>query len=355
MRVIISAGGTGGHIYPALSIINKIKEKDKNAEILYIGTTDRMEKDIVPKYNIEYHAIKVRGIDRKLSLDNIRTIKYFMRAVKETKKIMKEFKPDIVIGVGGYVTAPVIYAAHKLKIKTIIHEQNSILGMTNKFLSRYVDAVCISFPDTKVKAKRVVYTGNPSSEDDNSTFDKKEFKLSNNKKLVLIVMGSLGSKVVNDKMKEILPKFNDKDYEVLFITGNDYYDEFNSLKLNKNIKIVPFINNLKRVFKKTDVLVSRAGATTMSEIISFKVPAILVPSPYVTDNHQYKNAMSLVEKNSALLIEEKDLNSDTLINDIESLINDRDKTNLIKNNLSMMSINNSASKIYKLISEIVGE
>ena len=355
MRVIISAGGTGGHIYPALSIINKIKEKDKNAEILYIGTTDRMEKDIVPKYNIEYHAIKVRGIDRKLSLDNIRTIKYFMRAVKETKKIMKEFKPDIVIGVGGYVTAPVIYAAHKLKIKTIIHEQNSILGMTNKFLSRYVDAVCISFPDTKVKAKRVVYTGNPSSEDDNSTFDKKEFKLSNNKKLVLIVMGSLGSKVVNDKMKEILPKFNDKDYEVLFITGNDYYDEFNSLKLNKNIKIVPFINNLKRVFKKTDVLVSRAGATTMSEIISFKVPAIIVPSPYVTDNHQYKNAMSLVEKNSALLIEEKDLNSDTLINDIESLINDRDKTNLIKNNLSMMSINNSASKIYKLISEIVGE
>jgi UDP-N-acetylglucosamine--N-acetylmuramyl-(pentapeptide) pyrophosphoryl-undecaprenol N-acetylglucosamine transferase len=144
--------------------------------------------------------------------------------------------------------------------------------MTNKFLSKYVDAVCISFPDTKVKAKKVVYTGNPSREDDNSIFDKKEFKLSDDKKLVLIVMGSLGSKVVNDKMKEILPKFNDKNYEVLFITGNDYYEEFNNLKLNKNIKIVPFINNLKRVFKKTDVLVTRAGATTMSEIISFKVP-----------------------------------------------------------------------------------
>ena len=224
MRVIISAGGTGGHIYPALSIVNKIKEKDKNADILYIGTTNRMEKDIVPKYNIKYHAIKIRGLDRKLSLDNIRTVKYFITAVKEVKKLMKEFKPDIVIGVGGYVTAPVIYAAHKLKIKTIIHEQNSILGMTNKFLSKYVDAVCISFPDTKVKAKKVVYTGNPSSEDDNSIFDKKEFKLSDDKKLVLIVMGSLGSKVVNDKMKKILPKFNDKNYEVLFITGNDYYE-----------------------------------------------------------------------------------------------------------------------------------
>ena len=355
MRIIISAGGTGGHIYPALSIVNKIKDKDKNAEILYVGTTDRMEKDIVPKYNIEYYAIKIRGIDRKLSLDNIRTVKYFVSAVKEMKKLMKKFKPDIVIGVGGYVTAPVIYAAHKLKIKTIIHEQNSILGMTNKFLSKYVDALCISFPDTKSKAKRVVYTGNPSSEDDKSTFDKKEFNLSNNKKLVLIVMGSLGSKVVNDKMKEILPKFNGKDYEVLFITGNDYFDEFNNLKLDKNIKIVSFVNNLKRVFKKTDVLVSRAGATTMSEIISFKVPSILIPSPYVTDNHQYKNAMSLVEKDSALLIEEKNLNSDILISNIEKLLNDNKKINSIKNNLSMMSINNSASKIYDLICEIVGE
>ncbi len=227
--------------------------------------------------------------------------------------------------------------------------------MTNKFLSKYVDALCISFPDTKSKAKRVVYTGNPSSEDDKSTFDKKEFNLSNNKKLVLIVMGSLGSKVVNDKMKEILPKFNGKDYEVLFITGNDYFDEFNNLKLDKNIKIVPFVNNLKRVFKKTDVLVSRAGATTMSEIISFKVPSILIPSPYVTDNHQYKNAMSLVEKDSALLIEEKNLNSDILISNIEKLLNDNKKINSIKNNLSMMSINNSASKIYDLICEIVGE
>lgn len=355
MRVIISAGGTGGHIYPALSIIKKIKENDKSADILYVGTTDRMEKDIIPKYNIKYHAIKIRGIDRKLSLDNIRTVKYFISAVREMKKLMKEFKPDIVIGVGGYVTAPVIFAAHKLKIKTIIHEQNSILGMTNKFLSKYVDAVCISFPDTKVNAKKVIYTGNPSSEDDNSSFDKKEFNLSNTKKLVLIVMGSLGSKVVNEKMKEILPKFNNKDYEVLFVTGNDYYDEFKSLKLDKNIVIVPFINNLKRVFKKTDILVTRAGATTMSEIISFKVPSILIPSPYVTDNHQYKNAMSLVDKEAALLIEEKDLNSNTLIDNIESLINDKVKVNQIKNNLSMMNINNSASKIYNLIEEIVGE
>jgi len=350
VRVIISAGGTGGHIYPALSIINKIKEKDKDAKILYVGTTDRMEKDIVPKYNIDYFGIKVRGFDRKLSLSNFRTLKYFISSVKIMKKKIKEFKPDVVIGVGGYVTAPVIYAAKKMHIKTIIHEQNSILGMTNKFLSKYVDLVCISFPDTIVKAKKVVYTGNPSNED-NESFDKREFNLSDNKKLVLIVMGSLGSKVVNDYMKEVLPKFNDKDYEVLYVTGNNYYDEFKNLK-SKNVVIVPFVNNLKRVFKKTDVLVSRAGATTMSEIISFKVPSILIPSPYVTDNHQYKNALNLVNKKSALLIEESDI-KEKLVDTIDSLIDDKEKINNIKNNLSMMDIKDSALKIYNLICEVV--
>ena len=354
MRIIISAGGTGGHIYPALSIIKKIKDKDESAEILYVGTTDRMEKDIVPKENIPYYGIKIRGFDRKFSFNNFRTIKYFISGIKEMKKLMKEFKPDIVIGVGGYVTGPVIYAASKLGIKTLIHEQNSILGMTNKFLCKRVDAVAISFKDTIVPAKKVVYTGNPSSEDDDTTFDKKEFDLSNNKKLVLIVMGSLGSKVVSDKLKNILPKFNDKDYEVLCVTGNNYYDEFKNLKLNKNIKVVPFVNNLKRLFKKTDILVTRAGATTMSEIISFKVPSILVPSPYVTDNHQYKNAISLVNKDAGVLVEEENLEED-LIKEIDTLINDKEKINKIRNNLSMMSITDSASKIYDLICEIVGD
>lgn len=349
MRVIISAGGTGGHIYPALSIINKIKEKDKNAEILYVGTTDRMEKDIIPKYGIDYYAIKVRGFDRKLSLSNFRTIKYFIKAVKDMKKIIKTFKPDIVIGVGGYVTGPVIYAAKKMHVKTIIHEQNSVLGATNKFLSKYADAVCTSLPDTK--GKKIIYTGNPSSEITSEKFDKKEYNLSDNKKLVVIVMGSLGSKVVNEKMKGILSKFNNKDYEVLFVTGNNYYDEFKELS-SKNVKIVPFINNLKRVFKKTDVLVSRAGATTISEVISYKVPTILVPSPYVTDNHQYKNAISLVNKDMAILVEEKDLETN-LVDNIDKLINDKELLNKIKNNLSMIETTNSASKIYDVIEKVI--
>ena len=356
MRVIISAGGTGGHIYPALSIINKIKEKDASSEILYIGTTNRMEKDIVPKYNIKYYGIEVRGFDRKLSLKNFKTITCFLKGIKKCKKTIKEFKPDIVIGVGGYVTAPVIYAAHKCRVKTIIHEQNSVLGMTNKFLSRYVDAVATSFKDTQVNAKKVVYTGNPSSEIDTSLkFDKKELNLHNSKKLVLIVMGSLGSKVVNDKFKTILPKFNNKDYEVLFITGKDYFEEFNQIKLNENIKILPYIDNLKKVFPKVDVMVTRAGATTLSEIISYKVPSILIPSPYVTDNHQYKNALSLVNKNAGKLILESDLESDILIKNIEEMLYNKDIKESIKNNLSAMYNKDAALKIYNLIKEVVGE
>ena len=354
MRAIITAGGTGGHIYPALAIIDKIKEMDKSATILYIGTTNRMEKDIIPNHNIDYCGIEIRGFDRKLSLTNFRTIRLFLIAIIKVKKIIKEFKPDIVIGVGGYVSAPVVYAAHKCKIKTIIHEQNSTLGMTNRFLSKYVDAVMTSFENTTVTAKKIVFTGNPSSEIvKDLKFDKKELSLSENKKLVLIVMGSLGSQVVNDMMKNILPEFNNKEYEILFITGKEYYDEFKSLGLSNNIKIVPYIDNMKRVFNKTDVLISRAGATTMSEIISYKVPTILIPSPYVTDNHQFKNAKSLVDKNAAILIEEKDLNQNILIKNIEELLNNKEKVKKIKEELSKLYIPNSKSKIYEVITDTI--
>ena len=351
MRVIITAGGTGGHIYPALSIIDKIKEKDKSASILYIGTTDRMEKDIVPNKGIDYFGIKIRGIDRKFSLKNFKTMYYFIKSVKQVKKKIREFKPDIVIGVGGYVTGPVIYAAHKLHIKTIIHEQNSVLGMTNKFLSKCADVVCVSLPNTPVIAKKVVYTGNPSSTP-NINCDKKELGLKDYKKLVVIVMGSLGSKVVNEKLKSILPKLSNKDYEVLLVTGNNYYDEFKDIKVGNNIIIKPFVDNLKKIFSKTDLLVSRAGATTISEIISYKVPSILIPSPYVTDNHQYKNALSLVNKDASILIEEKNMELE-LVDKIDELLNDKEKLSKMRSNLSMMDIGDSAEKIYEVIEELL--
>lgn len=358
MRVIVSAGGTGGHIYPALAIINKIKAKEPNSEILYIGTHNRMEKDIVPKYGIKYKPLTIIGIERKHIFKNVKTIRYFLKAIRDAKKIIKEFKPDIVIGAGGYVTGPVIYAAKKLGYKTLIHEQNSILGLSNRFLIKYSDIVAVSFESTihyVDDLKKVVFTGNPCSEEalKKTKMNKEELGLSNNKKLVLIVMGSLGSVIINEKMKSMLQLFNNKDYEVVFITGNSYYDSFKDLHLASNIKIVPYVDGMSRLMKDTDIMVTRAGATTMSEIIALNVPSILIPSPHVTNNHQLKNALDLHEKEAAVLLEEKDLNGDILVRIVDELFRNTEKYNKIKKNLSRLVIRDSATRIYDEVYKLV--
>ena len=359
MRVIISAGGTGGHIYPALAIANKIRERNKDAEILYIGTKNRMEKDIVPNAGFKFVGLSVEGLRRSLSLRNIKSAFLFINATFKCKKIIKKFKPDVVIGVGGYVSAPVIYAAHKLGVKCCIHEQNSSFGITNKFASKYADKVFVSFKslEEKMNDKRFIYTGNPCSENaiSSKVADKKEFGLSDNKKLVLIVMGSLGSKTINDKMKSMLTLFNNKDYEVMFVTGKNYFDEYKKNKYTKNIKLVPYIDGMTSLLKKTDCLVSRAGASTLAEISALNVPSILIPSPYVTENHQYKNAMDLVNSNAALILEEKDLEGDTLLRMVEKVLNDKVYTNSIKRNLKSFEVKNSASLIYDEVVKLVGD
>ena len=357
MRVIISAGGTGGHIYPALAIINKIKEEEPDSEFLYIGTHNRMEKDLIPKLNIPYESIEVTGLKRKLTLDNIRTISNYLKARTKCKKIISEFNPDVVIGCGGYVTAPVIWAAKKLGKKTFIHEQNSIIGLSNKMLVRYADKIGVSFESTKDEfpKDKVVLTGNPCSEKAIITkpASKSKFNLTEDKKLVLIVMGSLGSKTINDLMSEYIYGFRNKDYEVLFVTGNDYYDKIKSRVFPDNVKVVPFIEELPSIMKKTDLMVSRAGASTMSEIMALGIPTIFIPSPYVTNNHQYKNAMDLVNKNAALILEEKDLNKNSFIRLIDDTLENQEKYNELKNNISILGIKDSSSRIYKVLKEMI--
>jgi len=357
MKVIISAGGTGGHIYPALAIINKIKEKEPNSEFLYIGTHNRMEKDIVPKHGIPFETIEIYGFNRKKLHKNFKTIKCFMNAIKRCKKLIKEFNPDIVIGVGGYVTGPVIYSAKKLGYKTFIHEQNSIPGKANLFLSKYADRIGVSFKSTmkEFPEYKTVFTGNPCSENalKVSESKKSEFGLSESKPLVLFVMGSLGSSRVNDFLIKTMALFNGKDYEVLYVTGASEYDKLKDIKLPRNVKMVPYIENMPRIMKKTDILVSRAGASTLSEIIALELPSVLIPSPYVPDNHQYKNAMDLVSKNAAILVEEKNLKGDILVATIDKLLENKNELNEMKKNLKELSIPESATKIYNEISEII--
>ncbi len=358
MRVIVSAGGTGGHIYPALAIINKLKDQDKNIDILYIGTTDRMEKDIVPSQGIKYIGLEMHGLNKKKILGNIKVINNFYQAYRKSKKIIQEFKPDIVLGIGGYITAPVIYAAHRMKIKTFIHEQNIIPGKSNRFLGNLADKIGVSLPGSLkyFNKDKVILTGNPRSEEAYLAKQarKSTLGLTEKKKLVLIVMGSLGSFTMNEKLKEMLPKLSHKSYEVIFVTGQNYYEQYKNIKVGNNIKIVPFLDNMLNVLKVTDLIVSRAGASTLAEITAIGLPAILVPSPYVANNHQYLNALSIKEAGGALLLEEKDFNSHNLIKMIDSIITNDQKYQELKTNMQKLGITDSTDRIINIINNLVG-
>ena len=355
MRVIISAGGTGGHIYPALSILKKIKEKDPKSEVLYIGTKDRMEAKLVPEMGIPYKGINVIGLHKDLSIFKAGFL--FLRAISKSKKIIKNFKPDVVIGVGGYITAPVIYSAKKLGIKTIIHEQNSIPGKSNLFLEKYTDKILLSLPGSNdyFKTDKTVVTGNPRSQEAYyaKKMDKNAVGLHDDKKLVLIVMGSLGSTTITNSLLEIIPKFKDKDYEVLIISGKDYYDEYPK-DLPKNVVVLPFMNELVRLLKNVDVMVTRAGASTIAEILAIGLPSILVPSPYVANNHQLFNAKELVKNNAALLLEEKDFESDKLLKKIDLLLSNSVLYKEMSENAKKIGVINSCDKIYEEIKKTLG-
>ncbi len=357
MKVVITAGGTGGHIFPALALISKLKEKEKNIEILYIGTTNRMEKDIIPKEGIPYIGIEMKGLNRKNIFKNIDVMKTYLKAVSKAKTELAKFKPDVVIGFGGYISAPVIYAASKLKIKTIIHEQNSIPGVSNKFLSRYVDKILVSFKESikDFPNSKTIYTGNPRSEQikDIEKISKTTLGFKKDKDLIIIVMGSLGSLTMTKKLKETLPLFKNKDYQVLLITGKDYYDEYKDIKLSSNVKIVPFYNNLIGLMKDADLIVTRSGASTIAEITSIGLPAIMVPSPYVTNNHQYVNAKSLEDDGACIILKEEDFNKDSLVNLLDKTINDKKKLNSMRSALLKRGVTDSATRIYEEIIKLV--
>ena len=351
------AGGTGGHIYPAISIINKIKKMEPGSEILYIGTTDRMEKDIVPKLGIKYVGIEMSGLNRSNLLSNFKVLGMYRKAVSKAKSVIKEFNPDIVIGVGGYITAPVLIAAHKLKYKTLIHEQNSVPGVSNKLISKYANKICVSLPGTVeyFPKTKVVYTGNPRSEEILYTkkIPKEQLGLNKDKKLVVIVMGSLGSTTMTTKIKELIPAFNKKDYQVIIITGKNYYDSYKEMTLPKNVAILSFMENLIGLLKSTDLIISRAGASTIAEITAIGLPAILVPSPYVTNNHQYKNAKALENVGAAKLITEDDFSYLKVISEIDNILNDSVTYQKMKENSLKLGVSDSATRIYQEIRKII--
>jgi UDP-N-acetylglucosamine--N-acetylmuramyl-(pentapeptide) pyrophosphoryl-undecaprenol N-acetylglucosamine transferase len=361
MKIAVSGGGTGGHIYPALALIREIHKKDENVEFLYIGTEKGLESKLVPRENIPFKSIHITGFKRKISFENVKTVLRFLKGVRDSKKMLKEFRPDVVIGTGGYVCGPVVYAAAKLGIPTVVHEQNSVPGLTNKFLSRYVDKVAICFEEARefFPEQKVVLTGNPRASEVLGQ-DGIKGRLSAGLKLkiptVLIFGGSRGARPINEAVVKSLTELSGKSYQVLYVTGDVHFEdvqkEVELVGNPENVIIKPFIHNMPEVLAGVDLTVARAGATTLAELTSLGIPSILIPSPYVTDNHQEKNARALSENGAARLLLEKDLTGPKLVENIDQILGNEEKLADMKKAAKKLGIPDSAQRLYRLMEEL---
>ena len=304
MKVIVGAGGTGGHLYPALALVEYIKEVEPDSEFLFVGTKDRIESEVVPQQGYEYIGLNVRGLVGNPIKKGIAAA-VFVKSIFTAKKIVKKFKPDIVIGFGGYPSASVVEAA-------------SVIASIK--------------PDDIFK----------------------KYHLNKNLPLVTIVMGSLGSKSVNEMMLKSLKTFEQKNYQVLYVTGKPYFEEMKTKlgKLNKNIKLVPYIDDMPSVLKNTTLVVSRAGASTLAEITAVGIPAILIPSPYVAANHQEYNARELADRNAAMMILEENLNSKDFVEKVDYILENKIVQESMQKSAKALGKPNACRDIYKLIKEM---
>ena len=357
MKILIATGGTGGHIYPALALADAAVKKYENCEILFVGNADRMESKEIPAKGYRFIGLHTTGLVGGFT-DKAKAIALMSKAYFQAKKIIKEFKPDIAIGFGGYVSAPVMMAAHHYKIKVMIHEQNSIVGAANKLCAKFADAIVICYEKCfeELQHKNVRLLGNPrASIALEKPFNQSYYnslQLDPNKPLVLVVMGSLGSTSVNDAMVEALPELP-KEVQILFVCGKGNYEKM-AKQLNKdNIKIVEYIDQLA-IMERVDLMICRAGATTAAELTAFGIPSILVPSPYVANNHQFYNANVLVEKKCAFMIEEKDLNSKTLFEKCSRILKNDKLRQEMKQNALTNGFVHASEGILAWVDELVG-
>lgn len=360
MKIIVSAGGTGGHLYPALALAEYIKKQNKDAEFLFVGTTDRLESKVVPEKGYQYKGLYVKGLVGN-PLQKLKNAFIFVKSLKESKKILKEFKPDIVVGFGGYPSASIVLAAQRTGIKTMIHEQNSIIGLTNKILIKNVDKIvcCYEKAYQEFPKEKTYLLGNPRASVISEAVLKDVhdlYSIDKNRKVVVIVMGSLGSASINQMMKEALIKMKDEDYDVLFATGQGHYDMIKEeLKdLPSSIHVLPYIEDMPSVLSSSSLVVSRGGATTLAEITALGVPSIIIPSPYVVANHQEYNARELSDKKAAELLLEKDLNADQLVDKINHLIYHQDELMILKEHAKALGKPNACYDMYELIKETIG-
>lgn len=358
MKVLITTGGSGGHIYPAISLADRIRIDSAEHEILFVGHSQHMESREIPKMGYHFMGIESTGFNN-LGV-SIKNLKQLYTAYLKSIDIIKEFKPDIVIGFGSYITVPVIMAAKKLGIKTMIHEQNSVAGLANKVLGHFVDKVVTVYPEVnrQFDREKVITLGNPRETStvgfirDKQIFS--QYNLDCTKKNVLIVMGSLGSSSVNEKMLSILKEMKKKNYNVIYVTGRRDYDNIRPLiEDSDNVKIVDYIDQL-RIAGNSDLVISRGGATSACEFMALGTPTIIIPSPYVPNNHQFINAKVMADNGASVILEEKDLTEERLVSLVDEIINDDLRLQKMSINASKMAHPQAAIRIIELMKEVAG-
>ena len=359
-KVIIGGGGTGGHIFPAISIANALKVHEPDIEILFVGAKGRIEMEKVPEAGFKIVGLPVSGFQRKLTIQNVKFIINLIISVFLSKEIIKKFNPSAALGVGGYASGPVIRAAARKGVPIILQEQNSYAGLTNRLLSKYAFRICVAYEGMEkyFPADKIILTGNPVRRDIIDCHTKREkgiqhFGLDPGKTTVLILGGSLGAKTINEAIENSLSELP-RNIQLIWQTGKIFY--FNKIhtikvKIKKNVVVVPFLREMDLAFGCADIIVSRAGAGTISELAIIGKPVILIPSPNVTEDHQTKNAMALVDKNAAIIIKDNEAR-EKLVKTIVHLVKDIPLRNSLSENIKKFALPEAADRIAEEILKV---
>lgn len=359
MKLVLAGGGTGGHIFPAIALAKKWLESDD--EVVYIGGANSLEEKLTNKEEISFYDIPVMPLPRKVNLDLFTSIFSNFNAVLKARKILKREAPDIVVGTGGYVSGATVLAARLLNIKTLIHEQNSVPGLTNKIAAKFVDKIALSYKESavyfKIKNEKLVLTGNPVRKkllEVNSQQARKHLGISVDKRVLLVMGGSQGATSINQLMLDIYDDLIKIDnLTIIHITG---YDDFNKIKtkiesyedINEKLIISPFINDIEYPLASADLIISRAGAVTLAEITALGLPSILIPYPHATNNHQYKNAKILEKSGAALIYQDDNLDSKVILGQLKNLINNNNKLSEMSKISKSIGKPTALDKIYNI-------
>jgi UDP-N-acetylglucosamine--N-acetylmuramyl-(pentapeptide) pyrophosphoryl-undecaprenol N-acetylglucosamine transferase len=360
LKIIISGGGTGGHIFPAIAIANAIKKRHSDADILFVGANGRMEMAKVPQAGYPIKGLNIAGWQRGSILKNFFLPFKVLNSVITAKRIIHDFKPNVAVGVGGYASAPLLFAASLSGLPTVIQEQNSFAGITNKILSRWAKKICVAYDGMEkvFPAKKIIKTGNPVRENiSHSKIDKKEalakFGLRADKPVVLIIGGSLGARTINQSVEATFDKVAENNVQLLWQTGKIYFDDYQHFaQKNSEVKVLQFIDDMDAAYAAADIIISRAGALSIAELQIVGKPVILVPSPNVAEDHQTHNAMALVKQNAAILIKDNEAKFNLIPAAIDLLKNEVLKSQL-STNIHKMAITNAAERIVDEILNVI--